>query len=145
MATHRPPITCHVLNTVTGRPASSLPVTLSLIRPALPQTETSKVYTAVTNADGRVTDWEGGPAPLGDVMFHGSFQAYKVSKDNGEKQLPVMVWALRFDAGSYFKGEGFWDEIEVRFKTDIGGEEGREHWHVPLLLSPWSYTTYRGS
>ena len=138
-----PPITCHVLNTVTGRPAASMPVTLSIIKPSLPENQADKVYTAVTNNDGRVTQWEGGPAPLGDVVFHGSFQAYKVTKGDGK--LPELVWSLKFDAGKYFEGEGFWDEIEVRFKMAIGGEDARDHWHVPLLLSPWSYTTYRGS
>ena len=54
-----------------------------------------------------------------------------------------MLWRLEFDVAAHFEGKGWWDVIEVRFRTD--SSEGREHWHVPLLLSPWSYTTYRGS
>ncbi|KAI9716967.1 MAG: hypothetical protein M1828_007481 [Chrysothrix sp. TS-e1954] len=142
-AAQRPPITCHVLNTVTGRPAASMPVTLALVRPLPDEKHKDNIYSAITNDDGRVTQWKGGSAPLDDLMFHGSLRAYKVNE--GQLELPELVWSLKFDAGKYFEGEGFWEEIEIRFKTVIGGEDGREHWHVPLLLSPWSYTTYRGS
>jgi 5-hydroxyisourate hydrolase len=71
-----------------------------------------------TNADGR-TD-----APLleGETFRPGAYE-------------------LAFHLGSYFKSEGFLDLVPVRFViTDPGA-----HYHVPLLCSPWSYTTYRGS
>lgn len=71
-----------------------------------------------TNADGR-TD-----APLleGDKFRPGAYE-------------------LLFHLGSYFKSEGFLDLVPVRFViTDPAA-----HYHVPLLCSPWSYTTYRGS
>jgi 5-hydroxyisourate hydrolase len=70
-----------------------------------------------TNADGR-TD-----APLleGDNFRPGAYE-------------------LAFHLGSYFKSEGFLDLVPVRFViTDPAA-----HYHVPLLCSPWSYTTYRG-
>lgn len=192
MAT-RSPITCHVLDTTTGRPAANVPVTLTLLRPFGPSTALS----ATTNADGRVTSWSaaaGGPS-LEDIFafVSGAASHHAAAAADGEAVplptptisaappapatslvrdsngvgggiMPVaafgevkdagagadgsMVWALRFDAGSYFKGEGFWTEIEIRFKTVVGrdgGEAATTHWHVPLLLSPWSYTTYRGS
>ena len=134
----RPPITCHVLNTVTGRPADSMPVTLTMIRPYGP----SSPLTATTNEDGRVTAWNT-PAsgPDLDEIFTLANTQWKTSETDEHE----MVWALKFDAGAYFQREGFWQEIEVRFKTVIGGRESRQHWHIPLLLSPWSYTTYRGS
>ena len=76
------------------------------------------VKTVRTNADGR-TD-----APLleGDAFRPGAYE-------------------LAFQVGSYFKSQGFLDLVPVRFViTDAGA-----HYHVPLLCSPWGYTTYRGS
>jgi 5-hydroxyisourate hydrolase len=74
--------------------------------------------TVRTNADGR-TD-----APLleGDAFRPGAYE-------------------LAFHLGSYFKSQGFLDLVPVRFViTDADA-----HYHVPLLCSPWGYTTYRGS
>jgi len=51
---------------------------------------------------------------------------------------------LRFDAASYFRAQGLetlYSEVSVTFEVRNPGE----HYHVPLLLSPWGYTTYRGS
>jgi len=72
----------------------------------------------ITNADGR-TD-----APL----------------ISGEP-LRIGTYELTFAIGEYFKGAGFLDVVPVRFS--IAEPEG--HYHVPLLATPWSYTTYRGS
>jgi 5-hydroxyisourate hydrolase len=71
-----------------------------------------------TNADGR-TD-----APLleGDSFRAGAYE-------------------LAFHLGSYFKSRGFLDLVPVRFVVT----DPAAHYHVPLLCSPWSYTTYRGS
>ena len=73
---------------------------------------------AVTNADGR-TD-----APLleGDAFRPGAYE-------------------LAFHLGSYFKAQGFLDLVPVRFVVT----DASTHYHVPLLCSPWGYTTYRGS
>ena len=58
----------------------------------------------------------------------------------GERLRPG-AYELTFHIGSYFKAEGFLDLVPVRFViTDPAA-----HYHVPLLCSPWSYTTYRGS
>ena len=43
--------------------------------------------------------------------------------------------------GAYFGGEGLFDEVPIRFRIEDAGA----HYHVPLLVSPWSYSTYRGS
>lgn len=72
---------------------------------------------AVTNTDGR-TD-----APL---LAGGDFAAG--------------VYVLNFAVGEYF-GEGFLDVVPVRFRI----ADANAHYHVPLLCSPWSYSTYRGS
>ena len=55
-----------------------------------------------------------------------------------------MVWSLQFDTLAYWgEGKTFYPEVEVRFFVQAG--EGKGHWHVPVLLGPWGYTTYRGS
>ncbi len=73
----------------------------------------------VTNADGRVGDL----AP----------------------ELPPGDHRIRFDTGAWFAGQGltaFYPEVVVAFTV---GDEPDEHFHVPLLLSPFGYSTYRGS
>lgn len=75
-----------------------------------------EVARATTNAEGR-TD-----APLLEPLEAGAYE-------------------LTFDVGAYFAGEGFLDEVPVRFRID----DPDAHHHVPLLVSPWAYSTYRGS
>jgi 5-hydroxyisourate hydrolase len=124
----RDPITCHVLDLVTGRPASSLAVSLTLLRPYGP----SAPFKALTNTDGRIMKWHGQDGP--------SLQ--EVLKNLSEHPDDKMVWALNFETGEYYgEGNTFFPEVEIRFF--VAPKE--EHYHVPLLLGPWSYTTYRGT
>jgi 5-hydroxyisourate hydrolase len=58
----------------------------------------------------------------------------------GEGELTPGTYELTFDVGAYF-GEGFFDVVPVRFRV----RELAARYHVPLLVSPWSYSTYRGS
>jgi len=128
MAQHRAPITCHVLDTTTGRPAAFVHVSLTLLRPLGP----SAPFTATTDSDGRVKEWEGQAGPSLDEIFTNAHE-----HSGGQ-----MVWALKFNTGEYFgEGKTFFPEVEIRFF--VRGPQ--EHYHVPLLLGPWSYTTYRGS
>ncbi|KAL3457877.1 hypothetical protein BJX64DRAFT_239931 [Aspergillus heterothallicus] len=138
----RDPITCHVLNTLTGTPAANLPVTLTLLSsPTDPVT-----FTATTNADGRVANWT--PTPE--------------TESAGANSVPVILanlpaadtktnWAIRFEVGPWYEAQGvesFWPEVEVKFTVKGRGKEGEEgwrHYHVPVLLGPWNYSTYRGS
>ena len=55
-------------------------------------------------------------------------------------ELEVGRYELLFFVGGYF-GEGLFDEVPIRFRV----EDADAHYHVPLLVSPWSYSTYRGS
>lgn len=123
---HRDPITCHILDQTTGLPAASVLVTLTLLRPSSP----TVLFTARTSADGRIATWDAqaGP-PLAEI-----FQKLHEGR---------MVWSLKFATGEYFgEGNTFFPEVEVKFFVE---EKGGGHYHVPLLLGPWSYTTYRGS
>ena len=111
-------LTTHVLDTARGRPAAGVRVTLYRIDGdrRTPLTETR------TNADGR-TD-----APLAE----------------GEG-LAAATHELVFQAGAWLEEQGlptgFLDEVPVRFRIADAGQ----HYHVPLLLSPFAYSTYRGS
>lgn len=138
----RPPITCHVLDTLTGTPAPSIAVTLRLLAAnGHSSSSAATSFSGTTNDDGRVTAWSSsGSGPLEEV-FAGAA---------GDMQ-----WAIAFDTGAYWAARGvapFFPEVEIRFVTQ--GFKGRTedehrgksaHWHVPLLLGPYSYTTYRGS
>ena len=112
-------LTAHVLDTARGRPAGGLAVELSRLDG---ETGARTVLTAVrTNGDGR-TD-----APLLE----------------GE-ELRAGIYELVFGVGDYF-GEAadppFLDRVPIRF----GIADAGAHYHVPLLASPWAYSTYRGS
>jgi 2-oxo-4-hydroxy-4-carboxy-5-ureidoimidazoline decarboxylase len=114
-------LSTHVLDTRAGRPGQGIPVELAEIG----ADERRIVARAVTNADGR-TDRpliEGRPLPIGR-------------------------YELSFQVAAYFAAQqarlaepAFLDTIPIRFA--IAEPEG--HYHVPLLVTPWSYTTYRGS
>ena len=114
-------LTTHVLDTSAGRPAAGLKIELFRLDGA----SREKLKEAVTNADGRCDEPLLSPAE----MAAGSYE-------------------LLFHAGSYLESGGsalpepkFLDEIPIRF----GIAETGAHYHVPLLLSPFGYSTYRGS
>lgn len=129
------PITCHVLNTLSGTPASNLGAILTLLDgpPSLKEASASGIiFNAITNQDGRVKEWE----PRSQFSLHEVMD--KVAGGD------ITVWSIRFDIGAWYKERGvdcFWPEIEVKFYV----EKGAKHYHVPVLVGPWTYTTYRGS
>ncbi len=109
-------VSTHVLDTSRGRPATSLAVTLSLRRP---DGSWSPVGHAVTDSDGRVRDLAAGFPSAG-------------------------VYRLEFDTARYFEDlgiTGFYPVVSVVFTRLDPGDKV----HVPLLLSPFGYTTYRGT
>jgi 2-oxo-4-hydroxy-4-carboxy-5-ureidoimidazoline decarboxylase len=115
-------LSTHVLDTHSGKPAAG--VAFDLIE--LSELSQSRLVTrGVTNSDGR-TD-----TPL-----------------IGARPVPIGRYELRFCVGQYFASRGvptsdppFLDEIPLRFSVS----EPEGHLHVPLLMTPWSYATYRGS
>ena len=127
----RDPITCHVLDLTTGVPAPHLSVSLTLIKPFGP----SAPMTAFTNSDGRINNWSTAEGPSLAEIF-----STLTEHDGGR-----MTWSLRFDTGAYYgEDKTFFPEVEVTFTVEARGGE-IPHYHVPLLLGPYSYTTYRGS
>ena len=107
-------LSTHVLDTVSGKPAAGVKITLHEIGGSA----RSLLKETVTNADGR-TD---APLIAGEPLRIGTYE-------------------LTFAMGSYFGDSSFIGDVPIRFS--IAEPEG--HYHVPLLATPWSYTTYRGS
>lgn len=111
------PITTHVLDTSIGRPARGVPVRLELRDGAGWKT----LGSGRTNADGRF----GGLLPDGHALAPG-------------------IYRLTFGTGEYFAArgiEGFYPEAAVQFELT----QPEKHYHIPLLLNPFGYSTYRGS
>lgn len=137
MSAPRPFITCHVLETVSGRPAPDMRVTLSLLSPQCSNSSTPTVFTASTNSDGRVTAWQSKGTVTTSELDHLVSSLKSDLKDDEQ-----MNWSLVFATEEFYgKGKTFWPEVELKFCTS----KDERHYHVPLLLGPWSYTTYRGS
>ncbi|MEM9107819.1 MAG: hydroxyisourate hydrolase [Pseudomonadota bacterium] len=121
MTAHQGRLTTHVLDTASGKPAAGLSIELF----AMDGETRSHLKTVATNSDGRCD------APLlsGDELKTGTFE-------------------LVFHAGDYLRQSGialnepaFLDVIPIRF----GIADAGAHYHVPLLISPYGYSTYRGS
>lgn len=116
-------LTTHVLDTARGCPATNMTIELWRLDPAGGDRQLLK--TVHTNADGRTDE----PLLVGDEFVAG-------------------IYELVFAVGEYFAAETgtsptfpFLDHVPIRF----GIAEPAAHYHVPLLVSPWAYSTYRGS
>jgi 5-hydroxyisourate hydrolase len=110
-------LTTHVLDTMHGRPAAGM--SLRLLR------DGETLVATVTNLDGRVDK----PLLTGQALKAGRYR-------------------LEFDVGEYFRDMGaplpepaFLETVVIDFNVGDGGG----HYHVPLLVSPFAYSTYRGS
>jgi 5-hydroxyisourate hydrolase len=129
------PITCHILDTTQGRPARSVRVKLELL-PSTNHTQPSRIFESQTDEDGRIKTW----LPYSSSTASGEVPVYTLEDVLGEIK-GASRWMLRFDTEGYFgEGNTFFPEVTVVFRV----EEGQTY-HVPLLLAPYSYSTYRGS
>lgn len=114
-------LTTHVLDTAAGTPAAGMRIDLAVAG----DTGTQAIRTVHTNAEGRTDE----PLLRGDAMRRGVFE-------------------LTFHVADYFRRKGcalaeppFLDRVPIRFAI----ADPDAHYHVPLLCSPWAYSTYRGS
>jgi 5-hydroxyisourate hydrolase len=114
-------LSTHVLDTSAGLPAQGVGISLHSAEGA----QWRCIVTTVTNADGRTDS----PLLQGEAMRIGRYR-------------------LVFEAGEYFRRRGldlpeppFVDQVTI----DFGISQADGHYHVPLLVTPWSYSTYRGS
>ena len=111
-------ITTHILDTASGKPGAGIPVSLER------KTHTSgwqTVAEGITDIDGRVNDL----LPPTEAFLAGHYR-------------------LTFDTGGYFADaqmECFFPQVTIGFAVN----DASQHYHVPLLLSPFGYSTYRGS
>ena len=114
-------LSTHVLDTTQGKPGAGVAIALYAVQGAV----RTLLATAVTNADGRCAS----PLLEGDSMLPGCYE-------------------LVFGAGDYFASQGvavpeprFIDKVTIAF----GIADPEQNYHVPLVVTPWSYSTYRGS
>jgi len=112
-------LTTHILDTANGKPAGDVNIRLYAVAP-----DRRLLASTVSNSDGR----SDAALLAGDAMRSGEYE-------------------LEFDIGPYFAALGiptstpaFLNTVVIRFAVQAG-----QHYHVPLLVSPWSYSTYRGS
>ncbi|MVM37132.1 hydroxyisourate hydrolase [Spirosoma sp. HMF3257] len=108
-------ITTHILDTTLGKPAEAVSVVLYQ-----QQKEWLELARGFTDSDGRI----------GDLLPKAIV-------------LPTGIYKLRFETGAYFEQLGvatFYPFVDITFAVTTG-----EHYHVPLLLNPFGYSTYRGS
>ena len=112
-------LTTHILDTASGIPAAGVDIRLYSLTG-----EREMKAAAITNNDGRTEH----PLLMDELLVTGEYE-------------------LEFDVGNYFRSRGaelddpaFLDVVVIRFSI-----RSEQRYHVPLLVSPWSYSTYRGS
>lgn len=123
---NRSPITTHILDIATGLPASNVTVKLYQLGSAAQfvadaEAKAELLGQGVTNQDGRIENF----LPVGHQIIPG-------------------IYRIQFFTGEYFtrqKSPGFFPVIEITFEIS----DSKRHHHVPLLLGPFGYSTYRGS
>lgn len=128
----RHPITCHILDTTKGKPAPDVQCTLfkvgdfetsNTVLDSAPQ----KLGTALTDNDGRIARWT-------------------LTEGVSDLELIPGVYKIKFETLEYFKKTGgdrtFFPFVEILFIIENPPDK---HYHIPLLLSNFSYSTYRGS
>ena len=110
-------ITTHVLDTTRGRPAANLPVELFM----KVDSEWKQLAQGQTNSDGRIADLL-----------------------SSATKLDAGIYRMNFNTSEYFKSNneaGFYPYVDIVFELDASGQ----HYHIPLLLTAFGYSTYRGS
>lgn len=110
-------ITTHVLDTALGRPAAGVPITLDMRQGS----DWARIGAGSTDADGRLKTL----VPAGQTLAAG-------------------IYRIAFDTDTYHRANGqptFYPYAEIVFRI----ADPSQHFHIPLLLSPFGYSTYRGS
>jgi 5-hydroxyisourate hydrolase len=113
---NKSPITTHILDTSTGKPAANVPVSLY----KLVNKQWELLVQGTTDNDGRIADW--------------------ISSNTN---IEFGTYQLIFDLDTYYQGQAtpaFYPEAQISFRL-----QDNKHHHIPLLLSPFGYSTYRGS
>lgn len=156
-----PPITCHILDTTKGKPAADVTCAIYYLHSApdfLTDTDSDNLYEtsdkfgqeipfaiAKTNNDGRIPQW------IINKKYSGLAQVGVNSTNNYEwESLKPGIYKIRFHTKHYFLSnrdsealsKSFFPFVDIHF---VVSDPPDKHYHIPLLLSNHSYTTYRGS
>lgn len=145
------PITCHILDTTIGRPAANVACSIFYLGELQGNANEQATYElsekaafgmARTNEDGRIKNWVHNP----------NFSAIDrekvgINSKNEWTQIRPGIYKIKFLTAKYFyelqeNNRTFFPFVEIVFKIDNPPDH---HYHVPLLLSNYSYSTYRGS
>jgi len=121
------PITCHVLDSSTGKPAQGVAIHLE----HLENDTFHPLVKGITNSDGRCLDL---------LPSRGSEEATRKNSD----PIAGQTYKIIFRTKEYFehtKRKSFYPWVEITFVI----ENPEDHYHIPLLISPYAFTTYRGS
>ncbi|KAI0073937.1 transthyretin [Panus rudis PR-1116 ss-1] len=126
------PITCHVLDSSLGKPAQDVQVTLQVFHHLSNNASVCEpLAESRTNSDGRCMD-----------LWPEATETQ--SKEERSKLETGKLYKVVFQTKEYFEKTGrkcFYPWVEITFEV----ENPSEHYHIPLLISPYSFTTYRGS
>lgn len=143
------PITCHILDTCLGKPAKCVTCSIYYISPPLSEKSSDKAYDleqpsapfamSKTDNDGRIKQWIVNP----DLKNPSDLGI----SDTKWSELKPGIYKIKFLTGKYFhdlstSNRTFFPLVEIFFEVESPPDN---HYHVPLLLSNHSYSTYRGS
>lgn len=145
------PITCHILDTSLGKPASGVTCSIYYVAPIVADKSSEEAYNlsgdgapfamSKTDNDGRIKRWVINPD-----LDNSEKSQVGISDTNWEKLIPG-IYRIKFLTGKYFHdlsetNRTFFPFVDITFQVDNPPDH---HYHVPLLLSNHSYSTYRGS
>lgn len=142
------PITCHILDTTRGKPAEGVTCSIYFLSPLISNKSDEQSYEITdkepfamskTNQDGRIKNWIFNP----NLKTGSEFGV----ENNTWNTLKPGIYKIKFLTGKYFNdlndsARTFFPFVEIIFTIDNPPDN---HYHIPLLLSNHSYTTYRGS
>ncbi|EEQ38288.1 hypothetical protein EJF18_30868 [Clavispora lusitaniae] len=145
------PITCHILDTCLGKPAAGVTCSIYYLSPLVDDKSNAAAYDleepaapfamSKTDNDGRIKQWVINPKL--DSTVKSTLKLY----DGRWHELTPGIYKIKFLTGKYFHelnetSRTFFPFVEITFQIDNPPDH---HYHVPLLLSNHSYSTYRGS
>lgn len=132
------PISCHILDTTCGKPAANVKCEISYLgsdKDVAAKCDVKPFGFAYTNTDGRIGNWSS----------TGSGHAFIDDVTKDWKKFPSGIYRIRYNTKEYFMkrdGTTFFPFVDIWFEVP---QIPDKHYHIPLLLSNYGYSTYRGS
>ncbi|KAK9446563.1 uncharacterized protein V1518DRAFT_423435 [Limtongia smithiae] len=134
-------ITCHVLDTISGRPAPGIRCTLAR---EYSLDKFVPIATAKTDSDGRVSQWQLFDSSSDDLTPEPTSPEMFLAAAAADATSHTLFRVTFAGIDKFYNGDTFFPYVDITF-TVPAGKLGVEHFHIPLLLSRYSYSTYRGS